>query len=181
MDADDRRRWIAVAVIAGGVLALIGMRQLISVSGIFWRIPTGAMVPTIPVGSHVVVNPLAYRHASPRRGDIVTFRYPLNPRTSYVKRIIGLPGETVEIRDKVVFINGAKLDEPYAFHDDPTVFPKSPILPEPYKSRDNFGPLVVSPDSFFMMGDNRDRSSDSRYWGTCPRRLIRGRVFHIYR
>jgi signal peptidase I len=181
MDADDRRRWIAVAVIAGGVLAIIAIRYVIGHSGIWWRIPTGAMVPTIPVGSYVLANPLAYRHASPKRGDIVTFRYPLDPRVSYVKRVIALPGETVEIRDKVVFINGTKLDEPYAFHDDDMMFPKSVILPEPYKSRDNFGPFVVSPDSYFMMGDNRDRSSDSRYWGTCPRKLIRGRVVRVFR
>jgi signal peptidase I len=180
-DQDDRRRLLAIGIITAAVAVVLALRFLAVGSGMWCRVPTGAMVPTIPVGAHVLTNPLAYRHEPPRRLDLVTFRYPLEPSILYLKRVIGLPGETVEIRAKVVFINGKPLNEPYIIHDDPTVFPDQPSLPEPYRSRDYFGPITMPPNTFFMMGDNRDRSADSRYWGGVDRRLIRGRVVHIFR
>jgi signal peptidase I len=79
-----------------------------------------------------------------------------------------------------VSVNGKPLDEPYVVHVDPQVYPKMPALPEPYRSRDQFGPYTVAPRSYFAMGDNRDRSSDSRYWGTVPRSMIKGRAFMVY-
>jgi signal peptidase I len=149
--------------------------------GISYRIPTSSMAPTLPLGSSVIVNPWAYRAAAPQRGEIIVHIYPLQPKLTFVKRVIGVPGDVIEIRDKRVAINGGLIDEPYVVHEDPTVFPRSATLPEPYRSRDQFGPLTVGPDQFFLLGDNRDRSSDSRYYGAVPRNLIRGRVIHIFR
>jgi signal peptidase I len=160
-----------------------------------FKIPTGSMEDNLKIGDHIIVNKFIYGPVSPpwqklfalrniRRGDIIVFRYPLQPDTDFVKRVIGLPGDTVEVRDKDVYINGAKLNEPYVIHDDPMVFRArnsgEPPLPEPYRSRDQFGPYAVAPGTYFAMGDNRDRSSDSRYWGTVPRSMIKGRAFMVY-
>jgi len=156
-----------------------------------FKIPTGSMEDNLKVGDHIVVNKFIYGPVSPpweklfplreiRRGDIIVFRYPLQPDTDFVKRVIGMPGDTLEIRNKVVSINGKSLDEPYVIHEDSQVFPAQPALPEPYRSRDQFGPYTVPPGQYFAMGDNRDRSSDSRYWGTVPRPMIKGRAFMVY-
>jgi signal peptidase I len=156
-----------------------------------FKIPTGSMEDNLKVGDHIIVNKFIYGPAPNalkgliplrdiKRGDIIVFRYPLQPDTDFVKRVIGMPGDTLEIRDKVVYINGKALDEPYVIHLDPNVFPNQPTLPEPYKSRDQFGPYSVPPGRYFAMGDNRDRSSDSRYWGTVPRGMIKGRAFMVY-
>ncbi len=156
-----------------------------------FKIPTGSMIDNLLIGDHIVVNKFIYGAPGPwldgtfpireiRRGDIVVFRFPEQPDTDFVKRVIGLPDETVMIRDKKVIVDGVALDEPYVLHEDPSVFPAQPGLPEPYRSRDQFGPYVVPRDSYFVMGDNRDRSNDSRYWGVVPRGLIKGRAFLIY-
>jgi signal peptidase I len=156
-----------------------------------FKIPTGSMEDNLKVGDHIIVNKFiygpangAYSHLFPlrdvKRGDIIVFRYPLMPETDYVKRVIGMPGDTIEVRDKVVSVNGKPLVEPYTIHDDPTIFPAQPTLPEPYRSRDQFGPYKVADGTYFAMGDNRDRSSDSRYWGTVPRSMIKGRAFMVY-
>ena len=157
-----------------------------------FKIPTGSMEDNLKIGDHIIVNKFiygpnglgAFSNLIPirdvERGDIIVFRYPLQPDTDFVKRVVGLPGDTIEIRDKQVSINGQRLDEPYVLHEDPQVFPNKVELPEPYRSRDQFGPYVVPPHSYFAMGDNRDRSSDSRYWGTVPRSMIKGRAFMVY-
>ncbi|MEO6259672.1 MAG: signal peptidase I [Thermoanaerobaculia bacterium] len=156
-----------------------------------FKIPTGSMEDNLKVGDHIIVNKFIYGPSGPlaakllplrdiKRGDIIVFRYPLQPDTDFVKRVIGMPGDIVEVRDKVVSINGTPTVEPYVIHDDPTIYPPRPALPEPYRSRDQFGPYTVAPDSYFAMGDNRDRSSDSRYWGTVPRSMIKGRAFMVY-
>jgi len=156
-----------------------------------FKIPTGSMEDNLKVGDHIIVNRCIYGPAADalkghiplrdiRRGDIIVFRYPLQPDTDFVKRVIGMPGDILEIRDKKLSINGKMLDEPYVVHVDPNVFPLQPALPEPYRSRDQFGPYTVPPDRYFAMGDNRDRSSDSRYWGTVPRGMIKGRAFMVY-
>jgi signal peptidase I len=157
-----------------------------------FKIPTGSMEDNLKVGDHIIVNKFIYgpepgsflRKLLPlrdvKRGDIIVFRYPLQPDTDFVKRVIGMPGDTVEVRDKKVSVNGKQLDEPYVIHDDPQIYPLQPALPEPYRSRDQFGPYTVGEGQYFAMGDNRDRSSDSRYWGTVPRSLIKGRAFMVY-
>lgn len=157
-----------------------------------FKIPTGSMEDNLKIGDHIIVNKFIYgpNGLGPvsaffptreiRRGDIIVFRYPLQPDTDFVKRVIGMPSDVIEIHDKKVFVNGKQLDEPYVIHEDPQVYPDQPALPEPYRSRDQFRPYTVGADSFFAMGDNRDKSSDSRYWGTVPRSMIKGRAFMVY-
>ena len=157
-----------------------------------FKIPTGSMIDNLLIGDHIVVNKFIYGAPGPdlldgpfalrqiRRGDIVVFRFPEQPDTDFVKRVIALPGETLLIRDKEVVVDGVRLEEPYVLHEDDAVFPAQEGLPEPYRSRDQFGPYVVPRGTYFVMGDNRDRSNDSRYWGPVRRELIKGRAFLIY-
>ena len=151
-----------------------------------FKIPSGSMEDNLLTGDHIVVNKFIYGPElpllkgllplrEPRRGDVVVFRYPEQPHVDFVKRVIGLPGETVLIRDKRVFIDGKELPEPYAmFTDTRTQHPSSPY------HRDHFGPYRVPDGRYFAMGDNRDNSHDSRFWGTVPRGMIKGRAFMVY-
>lgn len=145
------------------------------------------MRDTLIIGDHILVNKFIF--AGPDllfparaivRGDVIVFRSPEHPETKYVKRVVALPGETVELRGKAVFIDGRKLDEPYVVLQDPRTYPNMTELPEPQRSRDHLGPLRVPADSYFVLGDNRDRSYDSRFWGAVPARLIAGRAFVVY-
>jgi len=155
-----------------------------------FKIPSGSMEDNLKIGDHIVVNKFIYGPGNDlggftplrdvQRGDIVVFRYPRMPEQDFVKRVIGLPGETVSIRDKKVFIDDRPLAEPYAVWDDERVYPTSEFLPEPQRSRDQMQPFHVPPGRYFMMGDNRDHSNDSRYWGTVPRTMIKGRAFLVY-
>ena len=104
----------------------------------------------------------------------------MQPEVVFAKRLVAVGGDTVEIRSKQLFVNGKSLAEPYAVHLDPTIYPASPTLPEPYRSRDHFGPYQVPTGSFFVLGDNRDSSSDSRYWGVVPAENLRGRVVLLF-
>ena len=155
-----------------------------------FKIPTGSMEDNLKIGDHIIVNKFIYGPGAGgslgglfplrdvRRGDIVVFRYPLQPEVDFVKRVIGLPGDVVAIENKKVFINGKALDEPYVVFADKRVIPRIELLHE--GSRDQFGPFKVPDGEYFAMGDNRDRSSDSRFWGTVPRGLIKGRAFMVY-
>jgi signal peptidase I len=155
-----------------------------------FKIPTGSMIDNLLIGDHLFVNKFVFGVPGPlaaltpirpvERGDIAVFRFPEDPSVDYVKRVIALPGETISIRDKVIHIDGQPLDEPYVSFRDPTVIPASPGLPEPFRSRDQMEPFQVPAGEYFMMGDNRDDSYDSRYWGTVPRPLIKGRPFLVY-
>ncbi len=181
------------------ILLLFGTTTLVQA----FVIPSGSMEDSLLIGDHVLVDKLAYapsgsvsRHLLPyndvRRGDIIVFRYPLNPSENYVKRVIGLPGDHVRIQHKQVILNGKPITEPYVVHksdyfdpyrDDFPLAPP-PSLPERAKAmladhvRD--GELVVPPGYYFAMGDNRDNSSDSRYWGLVPRENIIGKPLIIY-
>jgi len=155
-----------------------------------FKIPTGSMVDNLLVGDHIIVNKFAYAppgtdlfasifpFRTVHRGDIVVFRYPEDPDIDFVKRVIGLPGETLEIRDKVVYIEGKPLEEAYTVFVDPVTIPDKPMLP--MRIRDQFGPFRVPEGSYFVMGDNRDRSNDSRFWGPVPAGMIKGRAFMVY-
>lgn len=112
------------------------------------KVPTGSMETTVMTGSRIIVNRLAYLSGEPKRGDIVTFYYPDDGKTIYLKRIMGLPGETIEGIDGIVYINGTALEEDYTEE----------------KLLIDFGPFTVPEDSYFMLGDNRNNSLDSRYW-----------------
>jgi signal peptidase I len=158
-----------------------------------FKIPTGSMENNLLIGDHLLVNKFVFaptvssleRTLLPidpiRRGDILVFKFPQDPNRDFVKRVIGLPGETVEMRNKRIFINGTRIDEPYVHF----LFPVDENAPNTVDVSGsgvqlNYGPVVVPPDMYFMMGDNRDNSEDSRYWGFLPRDYVKGRAAFIY-
>jgi signal peptidase I len=139
------------------------------------KIGAGSMSPTLLAGDHFLVDTLIYRFTSPVRGDVVVFKYPENETKKSVKRIIGMPGDNIEIRDKIVYVNEHKLpDDDYTQRVDPE------IIDGRINPRDNLGPVVVPAHSFFVLGDNRDQSLDSRFWGFLHRSKITGRARTIY-
>lgn len=154
-----------------------------------FKIPTGSMEPNLLIGDHLLVNKFVFAPGSferallptrdIRRGDIVVFKYPEDPERDFIKRVIGLPGDIVELRDRRVYINGKPVDEPYA-HYLPR--PADASLHEATSEdvREVYGPVAVPADGYFMMGDNRDNSQDSRYWGFLPRDYVKGRALFIY-
>ena len=137
-----------------------------------FKIPSGSMIPTLLIGDHILVCKFYYKLFKPKRGDIIVFKYPQDTHKDFIKRVIGLPGEVIMIKNKKVYINGKPLDEPYV------VYSKNPSFYLPM--RDNFGPVKIPKDSYFMMGDNRDKSLDSRFWGFLPKDLILGKALIIY-
>jgi signal peptidase I len=166
-------------------------------------VPTGSMESNILIGDHLFVDKLAYappsalgRHLLPykdvQRGDIIVFRFPPEPDKDYVKRVIGLPGDRLHMVDKQVYINGRKLDEPYVQHITSYIepyrdnFPGEPNMLVSPRGLDMLrdqvvnGELVVPPGQYFAMGDNRDNSLDSRYWGFVPRDNIRGKPLIVW-
>jgi signal peptidase I len=178
---------------------------LFGFSSVGWTyvVPTGSMEKTVLVGDHMIVDRLVYaepgpisRHLLPyssvKRGDIIVFAYPLDPAKAYVKRAIGLPGDRVHIVDKVVYVNGRPLHEPYkqvaAFsrsryadnfptHVDAQIYPRGRAMLEQYV---HDGELVVPPGYYFAMGDNRDNSDDSRFWGLVPHENLIGKPVLIF-
>ena len=157
-----------------------------------FKIPTGSMIDNLLIGDHILVNKFIYGAPGGgvlegccgfreiRRGDIVVFRFPRDPKVDYVKRVVALPGETIRIWNKEVFINGRALDEPYTIYEDRNTYEFAPDLEEQYQLRDQLEHLRVPPGQYFVMGDNRDSSNDSRYWGTVPRQFIKGKAFMVY-
>jgi signal peptidase I len=157
-----------------------------------FQIPTGSMEPTLLVGDFLLVNKQVYANGRTfldravlprrdlRRGDIVVFKYPNDMSKDYVKRVIGLPGETLEIRDKQVLIDDKPLVEKYKVHSDNQVFTKRDYYNYEETIRDNYGPVTIPSGHIFAMGDNRDNSSDSRYWGFLPLSYVKGRPWVIY-
>lgn len=171
-----------------------------------FKIPSGSMERTLLVGDFLLVNKLAYgaevpftharlpRLRQPRHGDVIVFQWPEDPTKDFVKRLVGSPGDTLEMRDGVLVRNGQRVTEGYVEHTDPDMDP----APEDFRwqrdyllrtasglaayhpSRNNWGPLVVPQKSYFALGDNRDNSLDSRYWGFVPDSLLRGTPFMIY-
>jgi signal peptidase I len=144
------------------------------------------MKNTLLIGDHILVNKFIYgvrlpywRNTlipikSPQRGDIIVFKYPEDPNKDFIKRVIGAPGDVVEYRDKQLIINGRRVENDVGIHTDPRVIPGA------YKKRDNFGPIKIPPNKLFVMGDNRDESYDSRFWGFVDMQAVNGRAFMIY-
>ena len=158
-----------------------------------FKIPTGSMETNLLIGDHLLVNKLVYSPSAGRlenallgkrpieRGHVVVFKFPEDPTRDFIKRVVGLPGETVEIRDKKVYINGNPLDEPYLPFLEPAVRPDDPEYGLRGESiRDNWGPMVVPEGKLFVLGDNRDNSRDSRFWGFLPRDQVKGRALLVY-
>jgi signal peptidase I len=166
-------------------------------------VPTGSMESTVLIGDHLLVDKLSYAptdpitkhllpYTEPKRGDVIVFRYPMDIRQNFVKRVIGVPGDHIHIVDKVVYVNGKALTEPYTQHIDPRVepyrdnFPAQPLGPVADRAQEMLanhvqsGELVVPAENYFAMGDNRENSLDSRYWGFVPRENIIGKPLVIF-
>ncbi len=154
-------REMAEVVVIALVLAFLIKTFVV---GNFW-IPSESMLPTIEVNDKVIVTNFSYWFEEPQRGDVIVFKYPLDTKKDYIKRCIGLPGETVEFKDSKLYINGSLIAEPY--------------LPDGLEFED-YGPVTVPDGQYFMCGDNRNNSSDSRAWGFLDEKLIIGKAQVIY-
>jgi signal peptidase I len=173
------------AIVTAVILALFVRTWVVQA----FKIPTGSMENNLLIGDHLLVNKFVFgpepsgfeRAVLPvrdiRRGDIVVFKYPDEPERDFIKRVIGLPGETLELRNKKIYINGQALDEPYVHYIDAT---HSASEVTSFDVRERYGPVTVPPDKYFVMGDNRDNSQDSRYWGFLPRHYVKGKALLIY-
>lgn len=151
-----------------------------------FKIPSGSMLPTLLIGDHLLVNKFIYGIklplvgkvlipiGKPERNDVIVFRYPQDPKLDYIKRVIAVGGDTIEGRNKVLYVNGQPLDDKFGVHVDETVIDRSA------STRDNFGPIQVPEGKVFVMGDNRDNSYDSRFWGFVDYRAILGKALVIY-
>lgn len=151
-----------------------------------FKIPSGSMIPTLLVGDHILVNRFIYgfripftrikflEFRKPERGDVVVFKYPEDPKKDFIKRVIALEDETVEIRDKKIYINNQPMEEEHGVYRD------SVTLPQAISPRDNYGPARVPQNSMFVMGDNRDSSHDSRFWGFVDLKALEGKALIIY-
>jgi signal peptidase I len=151
-----------------------------------FKIPSGSMKPTLQIGDHILVNKFIYGVrlpfvgtriipvSEPEHGDIIVFRYPEDPDKDFIKRVIAIPGDTVEIRNKKIYVNHQPIVA------DVGVFTDSRILGGDINPRDNLNILTVPSDGYFVMGDNRDNSYDSRFWGFVERKAIKGKAFIIY-
>lgn len=151
-----------------------------------FKIPSGSMEPTLQVGDHILVNKFIYGVrlpitnttiipvSEPERGDIIVFEYPVEPDKDFIKRVVGVPGDVVEIRNKKVYVNGKRVDNYPVKHMEKNVLSGS------VNKRDNFGPVTVPENAYFVLGDNRDHSYDSRFWGFVKEAAIKGEAFIIY-
>ena len=151
-----------------------------------FKIPSGSMKNTLLIGDHILVNKFIYGVkvpflqttivpiTNPKHEDIVVFKFPEDPSKDFIKRVIGVAGDVVEVRDKQVYVNSKLLNPDYGIHNDSYIFPAS------VQPRDNFGPVVVPPHSLFVMGDNRDQSYDSRFWGFVDLKAVKGKALIIY-
>ncbi|MBI3597963.1 MAG: signal peptidase I [Nitrospirae bacterium] len=152
-----------------------------------FKIPSGSMLQTLQIGDHILVNKFIYGVRlpftditlipvqTPKRRDIIVFRFPEDESKDFIKRVIGIPGDIVEIKEKVLYVNGQpQRDETYINKQD------AEEIPHIVSTRDNFGPITVPKDSYFVMGDNRDHSLDSRFWGFVHNSKIKGEAIIIY-
>jgi len=178
------KEWIKA--IAFSVLFVVTFRGVVAQA---YQIPTGSMEKTLLVGDYLFINKMLYgseidlairghrlihyrfpAFRNPAPGDIIVFRYPENPRQDFIKRCVAVGGQTVMVREKELYVDGVRQVEPYVIHSD------SRTLPREISRRDNFGPIKVPTGYLFMMGDNRDNSHDSRFWGPLPATLVKGKA-----
>jgi signal peptidase I len=175
------REYIEAFVVAI-VLALIIRTFVVQA----FKIPSGSMEHTLLIGDHILVNKFIYGERipftdvklfdfrQPKQGEVIVFIYPKDESKDFIKRVIGVAGDRIEIKDKKLFINDTLYNDPYGAYKD------NAIIPGHIQPRDNFGPVVVPQDSLFVMGDNRDRSADSRFWGFVHLSKVKGKAFLIY-
>jgi signal peptidase I len=178
----SRLREYVEAIVIAIVLALFVRTFVVQA----FKIPSGSMIPTLQIGDHILVNKFIYGVklpftdvavipiSQPHRGDIIVFKYPQDESKDYIKRVVGLPGDKVEIREQQVLVNNRPLVEPYAVHSDANAQGRR------LSPRDEYGPVTVPTGSYFVMGDNRDSSLDSRFWGFVKLNKIKGRAFLVY-
>lgn len=170
------------AIIIAVILALFIRTFIVQA----FKIPSGSMLPTLKIGDHLLVNKFTYGVKlpftgsillpwhDPVRGDVVVFRFPKDRSVDYIKRVVGVPGDIVTIKDKRVHINGEAVADPHAH------FTSTMVLDVNVSPRDNFGPVTVPKGAIFVMGDNRDNSYDGRFWGFVDQRDILGKAFILY-
>ena len=156
-------REYAEAIIIAVLLALLIRAFVVQA----FTIPSGSMSPTLLVGDYILVNKFIFHFRDPARGDVVVFKYPWDEKRDFIKRVVAVGGEELFIKERRVFVDGQPLEEPYARYSD-------------LSHASEYGPVTVPADSYFVMGDNRDNSQDSRYWGFLKREKIRGKTFMIY-
>ncbi|MEW6051692.1 MAG: signal peptidase I [Candidatus Zixiibacteriota bacterium] len=166
------REYLETAVVA--VVAAVLLRIFVISA---YKVNSGSMADTLLEGDYIFVNKLAYTYGGkfPQTGDIIVFKYPNNPDKDYIKRVVALPGQTVQVADKIVYVDGQVAAMPEGVkHVD------KKIIPGDLSFRDNFGPYKVPPGEYFVLGDNRDDSRDSRFWGTVPLGNILGKAVAVY-
>ena len=177
-------RWYVYLAVALAVKLLVSPGLLAGVfalsPGRSFEVPSASMAPGLIVGDHVYADLTAYRSSRPARGDLVVFAAPENPKVIVMKRVIGLEGEVIELRDKQVLLDGRPLADPWGRHTDPKVHHRIPMKPEGSDTRDNFGPLRIPAGTVFLLGDARDNSYDSRFFGPVPLSSLRGRLLYVY-
>lgn len=139
-----------------------------------FKIPSGSMIPLLLIGDHILVNKQAYKNSSPKRGNIVVFDFPEDASRTFIRRVVGVGGDAIEIKDKQLYVNGKKYTEDYVIYTD------SKLISEKRQPIDFYGPVSVPKDSYFVLGDNRDTSYDSRYWGFLDSIKIKGKAINIY-
>ncbi len=173
------------AIVTALVLALLIRAFIVQA----FKIPSGSMIPTLLIGDHILVNKFLYGtkipftdkkilvFRKPEKGDIIVFEYPVNPEKDFIKRVVATEGDIIEEKEKVVYINDKAIEESYIQHSDNNIRFNSEFGMNP---RDNFGPITVPEEKVFVMGDNRDASYDSRYWGFVDLKSIKGKALIIY-
>jgi signal peptidase I len=197
---DARRPWPLLLHLLVCVLAALGTFAVPVGSALALRrfvleaflIPAGSMIPALEIGDHIFVNKMATR---PGRGDIVVFRFPLDPEVSYIKRVVGLPGDTVELRGEVLLVNGeeatTEVTTPCPARQDVDTYGRCTLREEKLDGQRyavmlgagrpaGYGPIKVPADGYFVLGDNRDNSNDSRVWGFVPEANIQGRALFVW-
>lgn len=165
--------YVFIALLTGGIDYVTGdvvKKELLGIKA--YTNPSGSMLPTLLVRDNIVVDLNYYRKRTPQKGDIVVFKYPEDPSREFIKRVIATENDVIESRDKAIYINGSTISEPYIQHVDKEI--------KANDKRDNFGPLSVPKGKVFVMGDNRDQSYDSRFWGYVDNTQIRGKVLYFY-
>jgi signal peptidase I len=172
------------AIVIAVVLALFIRTFIVQA----FKIPSGSMEPTLLIGDHILVNKFKYgitipftekkilQFKNPQRGDVIVFIFPEDPSKDFIKRVIAVEGDQIAVRDKKVFVNGQPANDPHAVFRDPAVMQGWGNE----MNRDNFGPVTVPPHALFVMGDNRDKSYDSRFWGYVDLSKVKGKAFLIY-
>ncbi|MFQ5901774.1 MAG: signal peptidase I [Thermodesulfobacteriota bacterium] len=187
----DRRKKIVRETIEALIIAVILSLFIRAFVVQAFKIPSSSMEPTLLIGDHLLVNKFIYGIytpifrkklipiSKPQRGDIIVFEFPEDKSKDFIKRVIAIEGDTVEIKDKKIFINGEPFEDPYGVFRDSKIIPRLGDC-RISDCRDNFGPVKVPKDSVFVMGDNRDRSYDSRYWGFVKIDQIKGEAWRIY-